>query len=324
MPDMISSDILERLKIFDQHYSILFNSLDINEKIYIGNKDNQVCRFCNKDEKDTTFKNVAHAIPEAIGNKKIILYEECDQCNQFFCENIEVHFDKVTKPWRNIAQIKGKKKIPSYVSKDQKSRIDVKEGFEIIERFDSQITTLDEINNQLSIKYEIEPYIPQAVYKTFVKMALSVMPSDELLHFIPAIQWILEPDHTKTFMRPLKVLTTFIPGGRPNIEPIVILFKRKTNTNTYPYSIFVLAFGNMIYQIVVPTLHGVEKNSNTQTIVPKFPSPFEVQSKYGNVKHDILDWSSTGIARDEVLPVTFSYERKEEIAMNIDNLTESK
>jgi hypothetical protein len=309
-----TTSIEERLQIFQDNYSILFSSLDIKEqKKYIGQKENKTCRFCKKSEKEVTFRDIAHAIPEAIGNKKIILLEECDECNKFFSENIEVHFDKLTKPWRNIGQIKGKSKIPSYKTKDKKSRIDIKEKIEIKERLDSRITTFDDENNTLKITYEIEPYIPSAAYKTLVKMALSVMPEKELIHFQEALAWIREPNHQKSFMRPLKVMTTFIPGPRPNAEPIVLLLKRKTDTNKYPYTMFVLAFGNMIYQIVVPSLYGVDERKTVDTTIPKFPSPFEIKWQYGNIKHNLLDWTNHEIVRNEVLPINLSYETKKEL-----------
>lgn len=310
--------ILERIEMYEEHYTILFSSLDIEDKVYIGEKVNKVCRFCNKSEKEASFKNIAHAIPESIGNKKIILYEECDNCNKFFSENIEVHFDKLTKPLRNVGQVKGKRNVPSYKTKDKLSRIDVKDGFQILERIDSRITTFDEENNQIILNYEIEPYIPQAAYKTFVKMALSVMPSDELENFKEAIKWIQEPDHTKTFMKPLKVLTTFIPGPNKHPEPVVFLLKRKTDINKYPYSIFVVAFGNMIYQIVVPSLYGIERGTDTTTTIIKFPSPFEIANEHGKIKHGIEDWTSNDIVRDKTFPVHLSYESMEEVSINKD------
>lgn len=314
----IETEINKRIQLFEDNYTILFTSLDVKDKIHIGKKIKKVCRFCHKDEKETSFKNVAHAIPESIGNKKIILDEECDDCNKFFSENIEVHFDKLTKPLRNVGKIKGKRNVPSYKTKDKLSRIDVKDGFKIQERIDSRITIFDEKNNQIIINYEVEPYIPQAVYKTLVKMALSVMPSDELENFKEAIHWIREPDHAKIFMRPLKVLTTFIPGPNKHPEPVVFLFKRKTETNKYPYSIFVIAFGNMIYQIVVPSLYGIERGSETTTTIIKFPSPFEITNKYGKVKHGIEDWTGSEVVKDKTIPVHLSYESMEELVINKD------
>lgn len=313
--ELSTNTVEERVKLFDEHYSILFSSLDIHpeNKYYIGKKENRTCRFCGKSKPEVTFSDIAHAIPEAIGNKKIILNEECDICNKFFSENLEVHFDKITKPWRNVSQIKGKKKIPSYKTRDKKSRIDITDKIEIKERIDSPLTEIDETNNTIKITYEIEPYIPIAVYKTFVKMALSVMPEEELVHFNEAISWIQDPTHTESFMNPLKVLTTFVPGPKPNIEPIVLLFKRKTEEAKYPYSIFVLAFGNMIYQIIVPSFYGVDKGSKVQTTIPKFPSAFEIEWKYGSIKHGMLDWTSSEYVTNESLPVRFSFTEKNEL-----------
>ncbi|MEX6156050.1 HNH endonuclease [Providencia hangzhouensis] len=42
--------------------------------------------------KETSFNKEAHAISEALGNKSIILNEECDNCNEFFDKNIERDF----------------------------------------------------------------------------------------------------------------------------------------------------------------------------------------------------------------------------------------
>lgn len=94
---------------FDENYEILsFDRYNSGEKKFIGNGTK--CRFCENDKSKTTFSNESHAIPESIGNKKIILRDECDICNRFFSENLEDHFDKYTKPYRTFARIKGKKK----------------------------------------------------------------------------------------------------------------------------------------------------------------------------------------------------------------------
>ena len=64
------------------------------EKRYIGEKSNQICRFCKKDKSMTRFKSIAHAIPELLGNKSIISHEECDACNKFFATS-EDHLGKM-------------------------------------------------------------------------------------------------------------------------------------------------------------------------------------------------------------------------------------
>ena len=59
------------------------------QKIVVGesDKNKRRCIYCGGflgDNKRTTFKEKAHAIPEALGNKKFIQNEECDSCNSFF------------------------------------------------------------------------------------------------------------------------------------------------------------------------------------------------------------------------------------------------
>jgi len=104
----------ERLEFFEKNYEIIADyHLGNGEYIYIGNED-KVCRFCNKAEPEVTFKTIAHAVPEFLGNKQLILKNECDQCNTFLSNNLENSLDKYTKPFRLVAQIKGKKKVPAY------------------------------------------------------------------------------------------------------------------------------------------------------------------------------------------------------------------
>jgi len=69
----------------------------------------------------------------------------------------------------------------------------------------------------------------------------------------------------------------------------------------------------MIYQIVVPSVYKVNKTSNTKTTIIKFPSPFEIEYRYGKVKHGLVDWSSVNTIKDEILPFSFLYDEMEEV-----------
>jgi HNH endonuclease len=67
-----------------QQYNMLGFDKHTKEAVGEPDKSKRVCRFCGRKQPDVTFKNVAHAISESLGNKKIILYEECDECNARF------------------------------------------------------------------------------------------------------------------------------------------------------------------------------------------------------------------------------------------------
>jgi len=310
---MISQEkFIEQMKLFEENYEILFSNIENSaQKIEIGNKQNKICRFCGKNESQTTFKTISHSIPECLGNKTLICLDECDECNKFFSEDIENHLDKVTLPYRTINMIKGKKKIPTFKTQDKKVRINVEDPvnkfMKIIAREDSGFVKLDEKNKTITIEYDLQSYIPCAAYKALVKMGLSVMAENELNNFNIVKQWILEKDHSKLLMKPLNVLMTFIPGINPLSRTLVFLFKKYSKNEKYPQCMFVLAFGNIMYQIAIPTDEEIKQKQSTKTIL-KFLSPFELGWQLGEPTHKILDWSQNTILKAHKQYMEFSYD----------------
>jgi hypothetical protein len=91
----------------------------------------RICRFCGKRDDEVTFKSVAHAIPEFIGNRCMISMNECDECNQFFANNAEDHLSKASAPMRTMSQVRGKKGIPTHKAKGDVLRVEVDEKVSI-------------------------------------------------------------------------------------------------------------------------------------------------------------------------------------------------
>ncbi|WP_410170263.1 HNH endonuclease [Agrobacterium tumefaciens] len=58
-------------------------------KVVLGDSTTRKCRFCDRAEPEVSFKGVAHAIPESLGNKTIESMYECDDCNSLFGRGIE-------------------------------------------------------------------------------------------------------------------------------------------------------------------------------------------------------------------------------------------
>jgi len=305
----VSISIEERLSFYEENYEpIATYHLDKGGKLYVGNDDKK-CRFCGKSEPDVTFKNLAHAVPEFLGNKQLILRNECDSCNTFVSNNLENHLDKYTKPYRLAAQIKGKKKVPSYKTKDKKSRYEFSpsEGAKIIDREDSEFATLDHENKSIETKFHLEPHIPSAVFKCLVKIALSVIDDSELSNFNNAIAWLFETDHSKTICKPQILLNAFIPGPRPNRVVTVLVLRRKPGSEILPYCHLVICFGNIAYQIVVPS--DVDISEGTKTIkLYRFPLPFEKSWPYGELKFGQQDLTSDELVNDKILPMSFSFD----------------
>ena len=50
------------------------------------NIKSKVCKYCEKSDKETTFKQQTHLLPELIGENNIYTQDECDSCNAIFSD----------------------------------------------------------------------------------------------------------------------------------------------------------------------------------------------------------------------------------------------
>ncbi len=300
----------ERLKLFSEKYTCIYSGhLGKGKKEYIGEKNN-FCRFCLKSSPEVTFNNRAHAVPEFLGNHQLLLNNECDTCNTFFSHNLENNLDKYTKPYRIIAQIKGKTKIPNYKTRDKKSRMDFDRGElpSVIFRKEDNFVSINTDTNEFKTNFHLEPYIPCAVYKCLIKIALSVIPEEELEVFKGIIKWILYEDQKESWpFSPLILLKAFIPGPRPNKLTTVMVLKLKESETNLPHFYLVLCFGNIAYQIIIPSDPEVIECQNTtiNKTITRFPLPFESNWVHGDLQYEKDDLSSCETVKDGKLPITF-------------------
>lgn len=114
--ETIKNQMDELFKEFWLNYDL--KVFDKNTKQTIGEKDKtkRICRFCGKKAPEVTFKSVAHAVSEALGNKGIVLNEECDDCNNKFGSKIEIDLIEYLRFYCVFFGIKGKEKIPEIKS----------------------------------------------------------------------------------------------------------------------------------------------------------------------------------------------------------------
>lgn len=302
--------VSDRLDYFNSKYEIKAKYfLGKGKKKFIGS-EKRICHFCQKEEPKVTFRNVAHAVPEFLGNKQLILRNECDQCNTFVSNKLENHLDKYTKPYRTAAQIKGKKNIPTYKTKDKKSRFEFRgnEGGVIKTLENGDFLELRESENKLVMNVHLEPFIPIAVYKCLIKIALSIVDEDELENLSQIKSWVFEESHRVPFS-PLPLLRTFIPGPRPNYKLVVLLLKRKRKRSyVNPHYYLVLGFGNLVYQIAVPSDNDIKVGKQRISYV-RFPLPFEKSWQYGALSYDIEDMANCETTNDKYFPINYSYEQ---------------
>lgn len=264
------------------------------------------CRFCNKTKPTAKFKKKAHAFPELIGNKRFYTLYECDRCNQSFGDGIETQLGNWSHVYRTLTQIPSKDGIPKLdpKGKDWKILVD-DEGLKVHTTQENPVFEFDKEKNKLKFEIEIPTYTPLAVLKTFYKMALCVMPEDEIHDFQEIISWVKDASHDY-FAAGIStsVFLTSLPGPRPFPRIFCVLAKRLENDSSLPHMTFVIGFGNFIYQIFL----AGKSNLNSNFTMPYFPPPCGSFTEFGPVQRQVLDLSGTEPVRNKTEKMNFSCE----------------
>ena len=247
--------VAERLEWFDARYDVVSHFVfgPRSERVYLGDKVKQLCRYCGRSGPEVKFKRLAHAIPDQVGNDWLFDHEECDSCNRDFA--------KWTHPWRTLGRIKGKKGVPSIKSNDQTFRIDatvastpaetgagtVRHSLKILMGANDARHELNEADRTVKLTLDRPAYVPMGVFKCLVKMAIAIMPSEEAQRCAHLKNWILQPTHTFESYpyKPLHVLYQFAPGPLPNDRVACCLLRRRSeSTDDCLYMQFVLQLSN--------------------------------------------------------------------------------
>lgn len=311
------------IEFYEKNYDLIAcDLLNQKEDTHLGCFENRKCRFCGKVEGETTFNERAHVFPEAIGNYFLLSWYECDSCNKRFSRNIESNYTNFFKFFHNAFGVRGKKTIPTHQSKDQKSKsqwIRNKEGekkFIMTEPSGRDSVEIDLENNTILKKGYVDTFIPVAVYKCLVKMAISVMPDKELKMFNETIKWILDIEH-KNIFEDKKLLCRYemIPGYNTTKCPCYSIYRRKEMkygiNGIYPYMLFNIVYGNLSMFIEVPT--KLKRSCVDITMIPYPLTIFKTTTK------GIYDFSSTDEVKDKVMSVEYTFDKAKELNMEDDH-----
>lgn len=296
-----------KMQFYLENYDVLFvRSLGAaSPKQVLG--ENKVCRFCGRCPPQTTFRKLAHAVPELLGNKRLFARYECDDCNSEF-STFETELANSAAIFLFSAQVKGKTGVPALRSRQKRSRAEVNEhGFSFHAHQGDAIVSIDEAAQTLRLKMKHQRYRPLGVYKALTKVALTLMPEHELDAFREAMHWIRAPITQGAIVKPSICLRTFVPGPRPIPEPHVILFRRKPGKEV-PYSMLFFAVGNTSFQIIVPCpAHHKEGHAYNFPPVPMTTS-IDLDLASGPPLHYQEDLSTLDLT-DAIADMTFHFDK---------------
>lgn len=217
-------------------------------------KQERTCRFCGKSFPDVTFKNKAHLIPQFLGNKKLLSDFECDTCNkEFGCyENELANYIGLT---RTLTRLTGKEGIPKFKSPDKQfsTWIDENDNITYSESDRGKNVTFDDENKIITFKSPTHSFNALMVYKCLVKIALSIIKTEDMVNFKNCIDF-LKNDKIAEFDNSLAAIHEYaIPGPFFNYAILFSCIKKENiDDNLIPSRTFVLYFRHFMIQYFIP------------------------------------------------------------------------
>jgi len=201
----------------------------------------------------TKFDKVAHAVQDALGNKLLFCYEECDDCNRMLAR-VEDNFRVLMDFRRSMYHIprKGTTKSAKVVGKNFVIMPDATgnpELYIVEEAIPANIDRAQPFAMHLELK---EQMVNEEMYKALCKIVIDMLPSKHLKHFKQTINWINPnidwmPDSLPS------ILTHFIPTEEIIYpQPVLDIFISKQHFSNSPYCTAVLYIYDIIYMFILP------------------------------------------------------------------------
>lgn len=163
----------------------------------------------------------------------------------------------------------------------------------------------DKETNSIKIVGE-RTYTPVNVLKTLVKMALSVMPENEMINVVETKKW-LQNQKVEGY-----VFNAFIRLYREALPftSCLVLKKKDNVTDNIPFYQFVLAYKSFVIQVPIPFIEVDKLLKDTEYRLTPFPTPLDetqVPFAKGSIK-----LSSTEKIRGERVEIGLKYSSAEE------------
>lgn len=256
-------DFTQMTKEVNNLFGVLMDNYEIfafneNTRKKIGEREKQkrVCRYCDKQSPEVSFKKVAHSISEALGNKTIITNDECDTCNEKFGQGIETDLINYLNFFRVFFGVRGKSGVPKLKGKN--FEITNNEVIEIIQRL-SDKELKDSISNNFEFRLETKQNVTkQNIYKALVKYAISVIDRRYIVNFKKTIAWINGVETIDTLPK-VALLTSYDMFTE---HPQLIVYLRKNEETKLPYVVAEFKFTCLTFVYIIP---GSSKDSTDFT-----------------------------------------------------------
>lgn len=262
-------------------YDILVvHHLNEEKQIMLSDKNNpQKCRFCGRKYPDVKFNKVAHAISHMVENRYLKSDYECDECNEIFSK-YESEYSSYMNLYHTLFMVHGKGGIPKYkLNSKENSKIVIEDDKLIkinIQEGEEPLIIWEEENKENIIKIRGKrTYTPQNVLRALVKMALTIMPQNELTNLTNTMNWLM----CKSCSGPIMPISFRIYKNTLPFTSVMIFKKKQGNILAQPHYIFLLAYKNIVIQAPLPMVN-LDDEFKTETIsMPLIPTPIDEFSR---------------------------------------------
>lgn len=223
---------------------------------------NKICKFCSNTSTNVDFKNIPHIIPELLGRNNYTCNEECDSCNTKF-GRYETDLSNYISPYQTLIGQKTKNKIPSFqgrVSGSYKPTLMRNKDGKTEINFGGNLSDFkyDYKGKILNLNFKKKKFIPVNVYRSFVKIALSLCSKEELQNYDGITSWLLDStDNMDTYVYdlPLHLFRTRFENKYYTI-PTATLYKRRKDISIegsyIPNLCLIVNSGVFTFQLFIP------------------------------------------------------------------------
>lgn len=231
-----------------------------------------ICRYCKKDASQTTFTEITHLLPELLGRNNIYTYDECDACNHLFSK-YESHLAIFIRPFMTLLGVTTKHNVPAFQSRSVDrdpltvtSLTHQPDGTRALMIGPADDLYIDANNNVMGILFRHPPFIPLHIYKSLVKIGMSLLPSEFDVHNQQTFDWLVNDNVDLGFIS-FGFMTTLTQGyvQFPSAELYRAIHLRN-KTEEFPEYTLILRFANQVFQVFLPftdelkAVHNQKKN----------------------------------------------------------------
>lgn len=258
-----------------------------DKRVDIGNarKDDRTCRFCGKTKATgAKFEKEAHAIPAALGNQFLKLSDECDECNQYFGDEIEPTLVDLLNVQRVFLGTEARGSRPTIEFA----------GGKMLHDGQHMVVVSTKISNDASgvLTAQIgkgKRIVPVKFYKALCKIALSVIPEGQLSAFRKTIRWLRYSESGGAQLPNIAAAIVYLPAS-PSAQ--IALYVRREGASKLPHVVCEFRLGCYMYVYALPfstqdecdLIGFFEDSAFKDTFRHYFSGPTWIQQDYSNDK----------------------------------------